>query len=89
MAHFLCEISCRLQLFNSQAADGFDLPMTQQDLGDALGLSPVHVNRVLQVLRAEGLIEFNRRWLTIREKAGLYAVAEFDERYLSVLMHPK
>jgi len=86
LAHFLCEMSCRQQLFNPEAGDGFDLPLTQQDLGDTLGLSTVHVNRVLQGLRADGLIEFNRGWLDIRDKAGLFAIAEFDQQYLSGLM---
>jgi CRP-like cAMP-binding protein len=89
LAHFLCEMSCRQQPFNPDAGDGFDLPLTQQDLGDALGLSTVHVNRVLQSLRGDGLIEFNRGWLEIRDKAGLFAAAEFDQQYLSGLMCPE
>ena len=78
----------RLQLFDPGAAEGFELPLTQQDLGDILGLSTVHVNRVLQGLRSDGLIEFNRGWLEIRDKAGLSAIAEFDQQYLSRLMCP-
>jgi CRP-like cAMP-binding protein len=89
MAHFLCEMACRLQLFNPQGGDGFDLPMTQQELSDVLGLSAVHVNRVLQALRNEGLIEFDRGRLEILNKAGLYAVAEFDAHYLTGLMRPE
>jgi CRP-like cAMP-binding protein len=89
LAHFLCEMSCRLQLFNPDASDGFDLPLTQEDLGDTLGLSTVHVNRVLQGLRSDGLIEFNRGWLKILDKAGLCAIAEFDQQYLSGLMCPE
>jgi CRP-like cAMP-binding protein len=89
MAHFLCEMSCRLQLGHPDAGDGFDLPLTQQDLSDVLGLSAVHVNRVLQGLRGQGLIEFDRGRLEIRNKTGLYAVAEFDAQYLSELMYPE
>jgi CRP-like cAMP-binding protein len=89
LAHFLCEMSCRLQLFNPTVDEGFDLPLIQQDLGDILGLSAVHVNRVLQSLRGEGLIEFNRGRLEILDKAGLCAVAEFDGQYLSGSMHPE
>jgi CRP-like cAMP-binding protein len=89
LAHFVCEMSCRLQLYTPEACDGFDLPLTQQDLGDTLGLSTVHVNRVLQVLRSEGLIEFNRGRLEIRDMAGLAAIAEFDRHYLSGLMNPE
>jgi CRP-like cAMP-binding protein len=89
LAHFLCEMSCRLQLFDPSAAEGFELPLTQQDLGDILGLSTVHVNRVLQGLRSNGLIEFNRGWLEIRDRAGLFAIAEFDRQYLSRLTCPE
>jgi CRP-like cAMP-binding protein len=88
LAHFMCEMSCRLELGHPDALDGVDLPLTQQDLSDILGLSAVHVNRVLQGLRGAELIEFDRGRLKILDRAGLYAVAEFDERYLSGFSRP-
>ena len=60
----------------------FEFPLTQRELADTLGLSAVHVNRTLQVLRSQGLIELSRQRLTILDKAGLYEAAEFDPRYL-------
>jgi CRP-like cAMP-binding protein len=82
LAHFLCEVSFRLQLSSRDDLDAFEFPLTQSELGDALGLSTVHVNRVLQVLRSHGLIELSRNQLMIRNKTGLYEIAEFDSRYL-------
>jgi CRP-like cAMP-binding protein len=85
LAHFLCEVSYRLQIGGHDPRETFDLPLTQHELADILGLSTVHVNRVLQVLRSLDLIELSRNQLTIRDKAGLYEIAEFDPQYLSGL----
>ena len=65
-------------------ADGsFDLPLTQGDLGEALGLTSVHVNRVLQKLRGEALLDFCNGVLRIHDHANLQAIANFDPAYLS------
>ena len=88
MSHFLCEVSYRLQIDGHDAHDAFDLPLTQQELSDILGLSAVHVNRVLQVLRSQDLIELRSNRLIILDKAGLYEIAEFDPKYLSGLKPP-
>ena len=84
LAHFLCEVSYRLHI-DGHDCNAFDLPLTQQELADILGLSVVHVNRVLQVLRSQDLIELRSNRLTIRDKVGLYEIAEFDPKYLSGL----
>jgi CRP-like cAMP-binding protein len=85
LAHFLCEVTYRLQLSGSGARDEFEFPLTQRELADLLGLSSVHVNRTLQVLRGKGLIELGQHRLTLRDRAGLYEIAEFDPRYLKGL----
>ena len=85
LAHFLCEISHRLQLSGSGVGDEFEFPLTQPDLADLLGLSSVHVNRTLQVLRSQGLIELNHQRLKVRNRNSLYEIAEFDPRYLDGL----
>jgi len=85
LAHFLCEVSHRLQLIGSDTRAAFEFPLTQRDLADTLGLSPVHVNRTLQSLRSQGLIDLTRNRLAILDKAGLYAIAEFDPQYLDGL----
>ena len=65
------------------AANGsLDLPLTQEELGDALGLSTVHVNRVLQALRADGLIALQSGKLTINDWESLQEAGEFEPNYL-------
>jgi CRP-like cAMP-binding protein len=88
MAHFLCEVCYRLQIGGQDASNSLDFPLTQHELADILGLSTVHVNRVLQVLRSHKLIELSRNQLTIRDQAALYEIAEFDPGYLSGLRPP-
>lgn len=82
LAHFLCELSHRLQLHGSDPRSAFEFPLSQSDLADILGMSKVHVNRTLQALRSQGLIELTRNRLAILDKEGLYAIAEFDPQYL-------
>jgi CRP-like cAMP-binding protein len=85
LAHFLCEVTYRMQLSGNGVGDEFEFPLTQRELGDLLGLSSVHVNRTLQILRNQGLIELNRQRLKLRNRSGLYEIAEFDPRYLDGL----
>ena len=61
MSHFLLELSARLKLVGMGDRTGFDCPLTQYHLADALGLSAVHVNRVLRQLREDGLVTFQKR----------------------------
>jgi CRP-like cAMP-binding protein len=82
LAHFLCELSHRLQLSGQDTRAAFEFPLTQSELADTLCLSSVHVNRTLQALRSRGLIELTRSRLAILDKQGLYAIAEFDPQYL-------
>jgi len=58
------------------------LPMTQEQLADALGMTPVHVNRTLKGLEAEGLIERTRRSVIIGDWKALATVGDFDSNYL-------
>ena len=80
MSHLLCELSLR-QGVGSQAACEF--PLTQVDLSDLLGLSVVHVNRVLQILRRRGLVELQRSRLTIIDVERLQDCGGFDPAYLT------
>lgn len=81
-AHLLCELLERLGSIG-QATDGqYDLPLTQLDLADTLGLSSVHVNRVLQALRRDGMISLRRRRLRILAPRRLCQLAEFEAGYL-------
>ncbi len=82
IAHLMCELRIRLGLIGRADDRGFDLPLTQADLSDCTGLTPVHVNRTLRELRERGLMEFRSKHVTILDMAGLKALAEFDDSYL-------
>ena len=82
LAHLLCELHERLALVGMADENSFPLLMTQQDLADALGLSSVHVNRVVQYLREEGFIRTANRNVYIPDPARLHKFAGFDSAYL-------
>jgi len=82
IAHLICELHIRLGLIGQADETGFALPLTQADLSDCAGLTPVHVNRTLRELRERGLMEFRGRRVSITDLAGLRALAEFDDAYL-------
>ncbi|MCB8820226.1 Crp/Fnr family transcriptional regulator [Microvirga rosea] len=82
VAHLLCELQVRLKMIGLGKEDGYELPVTQNELGDALGLSTVHVNRVLQDLRGHGLIVLRGGALRIPDLKALWQVAEFNPSYL-------
>jgi CRP-like cAMP-binding protein len=82
IAHLFCELFIRLQVVGLVEDDGYALPITQVDLADTTGLTPVHVNRTLQMLRREGLIAFKRGRVTILNLPRLRAMAEFRANYL-------
>jgi CRP-like cAMP-binding protein len=82
MAHFLLELGSRLKLVGMATNLGFDCPLSQYLLADALGLSAVHVNRVLRQLREEGLLTFQKGKVVFLDLAGLIAFADFDRQYL-------
>ena len=82
MAHLFCEMLMRLQVVECASHDSFAFPITQTDLADTLGITPVHANRVLQDLRSQGLVTWKSRQVHIPDVARLQAFAEFDPRYL-------
>lgn len=82
IAHLFCELHVRLGLIAQADDAGFSLPLTQTDLSDCTGLTPVHVNRTLRELRERGLVEFRAKRVTLLDLPGLKSVAEFDDSYL-------
>jgi CRP-like cAMP-binding protein len=84
LAHLFCELHVRLQAVGLVSEDGYPLPVTQIDLADTAGLTSVHVNRSLQDMRREGLIELRKRRLRILDLPRLRALAEFDPAYLQL-----
>lgn len=82
LAHLLCELHARLQSADAATAEGYGLPLTQEELADVLGLTAVHVNRTLQGLRSDGLIHLRDHRLGIPDATALRRVAGFDPTYL-------
>jgi CRP-like cAMP-binding protein len=82
IAHLLCEMYVRLDGVGLAQDGTVPLRITQEELGDALGLSAVHTNRALQYLRSEKLITFDGRKLVIHDWDGLAEEGEFDPTYL-------
>lgn len=82
VAHLLCEFGRRLEVAGLATSRAYDLPMTQEQLADATGMSLVHVNRVLKRLSAEHLIKRKKRFVSIPDWERLRSVAGFSELYL-------
>jgi CRP-like cAMP-binding protein len=88
IAHLLCEIFTKLQAVGIASGNSFRLPLTQSEIGDATGLSTVHVNRSIMQLRADGLITLERNVCTILDAARLAEAAMFDPTYLHLKQPP-
>ena len=83
IAHLLCEFSLRLKHAGLGEQDNYELPMTQEELGDCTGLTPIHVNRMIKALEAEGLIERQGpRAIAIGDWRKLAQVGDFESTYL-------
>ncbi|WP_167484087.1 Crp/Fnr family transcriptional regulator [Mesorhizobium tamadayense] len=82
-AHFLLELACRSHRSATTYPDRFECPLTQADLADALGLSAVHVSRVLKTLRETALASFRYGVVELHDHAGLIKTAGFDRSYIS------
>jgi len=82
IAHLLCEFAYRLTTQGIPPVGAYELPITQEQLADATGLTAVHVNRTLKGLEAEGLIDRNRRIISFPDWHRLREVADFNPRYL-------
>jgi CRP-like cAMP-binding protein len=87
MAHLFCELNVRLGIAGRSSNNSYDLPLTQRELSECLGLTVVHANRTLQELRRRGLLDFENRRLTIRDLSGLEGLAAFDRSYLYLDKH--
>jgi CRP-like cAMP-binding protein len=82
VAHLFCELHVRLGLVGLADEEGYKLDLTQTDLAECLGLTPVHVNRTLRGLREQGLVEFRGGRVSVRDRKRLERVAEFNPNYL-------
>jgi CRP-like cAMP-binding protein len=88
-AHLLCEFAIRMEVAGLGHNYGFELPMTQVELADALGLTAIHLNRRLKLLREDQLIAYDKRAVRILDFPRLAQVGDFDPRYLHLgNVHP-
>lgn len=78
------DIAARLRLTEGGVVDTFDLPLTQQDIGDAVGLTKVHVSRTLSDMERRGLIARTARRITLLDEAGMKATTGFVDRYAEI-----
>ena len=82
IAYLLCELFWRHTSMGLAQGEVFHLPLTQTELGDALGLTPVHINRVLRDFREQHLIAMEHRLLRMLDVDGLQDIAGFSKDYL-------
>jgi len=88
LAHLVCELFTRLSAVGLTEGQTFNLPLTQTVLSDALGLSTVHVNRLIAELRREGLVRWSNPQVEILDWPRLSQIAEFDPTYLRLHSQP-
>lgn len=85
LARLLCELYVRLEAVDLARGHAMDLPMTQQQVGESLGFSPVHTNRTIQALRERGLVAWRGQEVEILDWPGLATLSEFDPGYLRLI----
>ena len=87
LAQFFCEMHARLQIVGRAQGGNFALPLSQQELADITGMTPVHANRSLKELRDAGLVTFRNGRVALHDPAGLARDARFDPDYLHIGPH--
>lgn len=87
-SHFFLEMGKRLQMAGLAREDDYRFPFSQYLLADALGLTSIHINRVLRELRERNLIELKNRHIIMTDVPGLTELAGFDSDYLDQKLRP-
>ncbi|MBI1181429.1 MAG: helix-turn-helix domain-containing protein [Alphaproteobacteria bacterium] len=85
IAHLICEVFVRQRAVGRTRGLEMDWPITQVEIGDALGLTHVHINRTLQELRRDGLIRLGGGTLEVLDWRGLMKGGQFDPSYLQLV----
>jgi CRP-like cAMP-binding protein len=82
LAHTVLELRQRLAVVGCVAGDTFEMPLTQEQIAEALGITPVHANRIIRQLREARIVDVSRGRVTVLNEAKLMELAQFDDRYL-------
>ena len=82
LAHVMAELRERLRIIGRVDGDSFEMPLTQEQIGEALGITAVHVNRVVKQLREDGIVEIHRGRASVLDEAKFQELSDFDGRYL-------
>ncbi len=84
----MCELYLRARNVGLIDQNQFEMPLSQALLADSLGMTAVHLNRVLKKLRLDGAMTIKRGSLTINDPVALLQMAGFDENYLHRRLRP-
>ncbi len=82
LAHAVVELRRRLAVTGRATGDTFEMPLTQEQISEALGITPVHANRIIRQLRDDGIVDISRGHVAVLDEAKLAELAQFDDRYL-------
>jgi CRP-like cAMP-binding protein len=82
LAHIVVELRARLNVIGRGEGGRVEMPLTQEQIGEAMGITPIHANRIIRQLREDGVLEFHRGDVTILDERKLEELAHFDDRYL-------
>ncbi len=82
LAHIVVELRERLRVIGRGEGAQVEMPLTQEQIGEAMGITPIHANRIIRQLREDGVLEFNRGYVTVLNERNLEELAHFDGRYL-------
>ena len=82
LAHVMMELRERLRVIGRLNGTSFEMPLTQEEIGEALGITAVHANRVIRQLREHGVVELQRGRVNVLDEGKFRELADFDDRYL-------
>jgi CRP-like cAMP-binding protein len=82
LAHVMMELRERLRVIGRLNGTSFEMPLTQEEIGEALGITAVHANRVIRQLREHGVVELQRGRVNVLDEGKFRELADFDNRYL-------
>lgn len=82
LAHIVMELRARLKVIGRDHGNRIEMPMTQEQIGEAMGITSIHANRIIKQLREDGVLEFHRGHVTVLDENKLEELAQFEDCYL-------